>query len=719
MYLGNALSIRHWGRATFCGVMLAAFAWTAGGVEPLVFHVAPDGDDAWSGELSTPAEDGTDGPWATPVGARDGVRERRAEWEEARPVEVYFQDGVYAVEEAIRFGPEDTGSLNGPVTYKAVEGADVVISGGRTIGGWEADGDLWRVDLPAVASGDWYFSDLYVDGERCTRARKPNDGYYRLAGLAPPEPRPDDPSPWVRDHPDDPEGVMSHTAFAFEPGHISHWDNLDDALLIVFHAWEMSSHRIAEIDGEANIVHVANPSNRAFGHWEHDQRYIVENVFEALDSPGEWYLDRGEGVLYYMPMPGERLEDFEAVAPVAEQLLVFEGDPEAEAFIEHLHFEGLRFHHTDYSIGPEGDMGRQAARDLPGTIQANGLRHSSFRDCEIANVGTYGMWLEAGCQHNRIERCEVRALGAGGVRIGTMHTPNSDAEWSRHNIIDNNFIHDGGNYFAQAVGVWIGRATWNTVSHNVIRDFFYTGVSVGWSWGYQESSANHNIIEYNHIHDIGKEVLSDMGGIYTLGVSPGTVLRNNHIHDVRSDMYGSWGIYPDEGTSHMLVENNVVYNCKTGGFHQHYGEDNHIRNNIFAFGETAQLERTRPEDHRSFTFERNIVYYNDGPLLGINWSGTNYVMDHNLYWRADGGEITFEGHTLAEWRERGMDINSKIADPGFADPDNYVFTLSEDSPAFALGFKPIDVDKTGLYGPETWVNRPDEALAERPLKAGY
>lgn len=330
-------------------------------------------------------------------------------------------------------------------------------------------------------------------------------------------------------------------------------------------------------------------------------------------------------------------------------------------------------------------------------ISAEGARNFEFVDCSVSHVGEYAIRLGSGCKNNRIENCEFTDLAAGGVKIGEMGLMEDDELVASNNIVRNCLVAGGGRMHPAAVGVWIGQSPFNKVEHNEIFDLYYTGISPGWSWGYGKSLSHHNEISYNHIYKIGQGVLSDMGGIYTLGSGAGNSIHHNLIHDVHSFDYGGWGIYFDEGTSGMLAENNIVYRTKSAGFHQHYGRDNIVRNNIFAFGKEAQLMRTREEGHLSFTVERNIVLWKDAPLLGLKW-GNKFKLDSNIYWRTDGKPVTFKDMPYDEWRKKGQDINSIIADPLFKDPEKGDFTLSDRSPAFKLGFTPIDLCSAGRTG---------------------
>jgi hypothetical protein len=180
------------------------------------------------------------------------------------------------------------------------------------------------------------------------------------------------------------------------------------------------------------------------------------------------------------------------------------------------------------------------------------------------------------------------------------------------------------------------------------------------------------------------------------------VIHDNHFHDVISYDYGGWGLYTDEGSTGIVMKNNLVYRCSRGAFHQHYGKENRIVNNILALSGQHQIQRTRTEQHISFFLERNIVYWdNESPLLGSNWKDNNFRLDYNVYWNAAGRPVTFPGGlTLAQWQEqRGQDKHSIIADPLFVDPKQDDFRLKPDSPALKLGFKPFDYSRAGRRTP--------------------
>lgn len=626
-------------------------------------------------------------PLVIQVGGKDGISplsalEKISQQRAADPlqaIDVVVTDGVYELERPMVMEARHGGSETAPVRWLAAPGAKPVLSGGKQLSGFHADGSgLWKLTLPEGVAA---FDQLWVNGQRAQRARHPNQGFLMMQSVA-------------EEMLGEDKARQTLRLPAEAVAQVAALDQSEFAAvqLLAYHKWD-NTRRFLETARADGTITTTGKSMKSWNRWDNHTGVVLENYRAALDQEGEWFVDT-KRVLHYKPRKGEAIEKTTCVVPRLSQLLVIRGT--AEQPVKYISWEGIRFLHTGWICPSQGFEPQQAAASQEGVIQLDYADSLSFSSCEIAHTGIYGIWFRKACQRNVVSQCWLHDLGAGGLRSGTMELPANAAEVSKGQIFDNNIITAAGKVFPCAVGVWIGHSSDNVVSKNVICHMPYTAISVGWRWGYDASEAKRNRIDYNHIHHIGDGLLSDMGAVYTLGPSEGTVIRNNHIHDVVSFTYGGWGLYNDEGSTGIVMENNLVHHTKSGSYHQHYGQRNMVRNNIFAFASEQQLQFTRPEEHQSFTMLGNIILWEKGPLYaGNGWQKGLYQASKNLYWRMDGTDPgTLPG-------EKG----SVHADPKFLNPTKGDWRFADDGAAKQIGFQSFDPSKAGVYGDASWIEK--------------
>jgi parallel beta-helix repeat protein len=649
----------------------------------------------------------------------------RARREPGQQAVIWVMPGEYRIPETLELGPDDSH------TTIAATGEGVVFDGSAELTGWvetELRGRrVWAAPAPARR-----FVSLYVDGERRARPRYPRGRELRMehqAGL---------------DVRGDFDGTLFDSAdrFRFAEGDVPQLAEPTEVEVVVPHFWVQERMPIAAIDerkrevvsSRRSIFALRDDATKQFA------RYWLDNVGEAFgEEPGEWYLDRsgavsgtGEPTLLYAPHPGETLGSTSISAPALEQFVRIAGDAERGRPVRDIRIEGIVFRSAGFAEMPaarapfgvreDGMLPTDVdfAASVQGATEASGaISLEGARDCVIVGGGVervdgYAIQLGAGSRGNLISGMLLRDLGAGAVRAGGSADPGAPS-FCRANEVSDNVMVAGGRVYPNAVAVLFQHGADNVIAHNDISDFFYTGISVGWVWDYVPSPSSGNLIVGNHLHRLGQGRLNDTGAIYLLGIAPGTIVRGNHVHDVRCRNYGGWGIYLDQGSSHVIVEDNVVYDCSHQAFHVNYGRENIVRNNIFAFGGESQVAVTKPEAHQAFSFQRNIVVGHGTPAFAGRQDSRdirNLVVDSelNLFWdpapvpgalfAANGGYSDGMRWELREamdgaWRDAGRDLRSVVADPGFADLENRDFRVAPGGPAEGLGIRVPDASSAG------------------------
>ena len=661
-------------------------------------YVSPNGNDANNGSRGRPV--------ASLETARNLARTIHTKVKN-RPVNISIASGEYFFSKPlVLLASENDENLifSGDSTNKPV------FYGGYRIGPFRRVSDsIWKADVPQVRKTGILFEQLYVNGRRAERAKFPDIGFYNPVSIQETIIKPNKNSDG-----DSALLIIKVPSPCYQALSALSQDELHRTIVKICHNWDNTIRPIQTFNKRDSTITVVGQAMKPWNKITSQSIFTIENFKSALDKPGEWFLEQN-GTLYYKPQTGDAIRTVKAIAPMIEKLVVISGDTQTEKHVSNVSFKNISFQCTGYWLPKNGFEPSQAAVIAPAQIEADFADHITFSNCEFRHTGSYAVWFRRSCKESIIEHNFFQDLGAGGIKIGEEFVA-KDSSLTTHDItVNNNILHSGGRLLSCAVGIAILNGYNNKLTHNEIGNFRYTGISVGYVWGYGKSPSVNNLIAYNHIHHLGWGEMSDMGGIYLLGISPGTVVRNNLIHDIYALDYGGWGIYTDEGSSDILIRDNLVYRCKSAGFHQHYGKDNTITNNIFANNYKSQLQATREEKHRSFTFRNNIIAYSDGELLSGNWDKLIMDSDSNDYWAGQERKVLFKKDNFTNWQDKGSDINSLLENPEFADTQTGNYKITNEDLLKKINFQPFDYTQAGVYGNAIWKQK--ALLSEKTLRA--
>jgi len=696
------------------------------------YYVSTRGNDRWAGRLPAPNTDSTDGPFATLRRARNAVRELKASGQIAGPVTVMVLNGTYYLSEPLVLESQDSGTPDWPITITAYPGDKPVLSGGVRITEWKPyQGQIMQSVLPLALGGKWKFRQLFFNGERQIRARWPNrDENDLLYGG------------WAFI-----EETLNSSTFRYEhETPPKEWAKPEQAELSIFpwYCWLNDLIPIAQVAPTTRTIKLGGALYMPFMAFLPGNRFIIENVLEELDQPGEWCLDSETGTIYFWP-PDSSVEEGEVVVPVTDRLIELCGNDRES--IRHVNISGLTFTQT---LSPFPEQLHPTNFHSP-CLRGEAIRLENTEDCRIENnifhaVGGDGVRLHGLNFRNQVMRNEISYSGGAGISLSSNSEGNTTT-WTNkdvliqqskqcpklvRNVISHNHIHHcgvlkkncGG---VQAFGI---NSVDNVISHNLIHHTSDKGMVMQDSFG-------RLIVEYNHLHDIALEI-ADTGGIMTnrwfviegdeeLGY--GNIFRYNLIQNVigcggygepkegKSRLrtkaggklwvpYYTWGIYFDNSGMHSTVYGNIVIGTVLGGVSIPVADpkDNLFENNILVDCIMQQADlRIGGNAATGNRFVRNILYYTDPEsasfFINSRTKGAFVECDYNLYASPGGKEPAILGseslQTLSQWREIGFDSHSIVADPLFVAPENGDYRLKPESPAFALGFRPIDISRIG------------------------
>ncbi|CAF2842155.1 unnamed protein product [Rotaria sp. Silwood2] len=568
------------------------------------------------------------------------------------------------------------------------------ISGGVPVTGWTR---ISENTYSAVVPSSLFVNQLFVNNKRIVRTRVPRNHSDYLQYAAPLN-----------------DSTKVRYGFQYVKGQFD-YKSLADAMVVIYHSWTESHHYIDRLITTNNTILFTNPSQYAIGAFpiQAQRRFHIENLCEAL-VPNSFCFVNETKTVYLMTDGSYDPPKVEIITSVNE-IVVSLASNDSTNPVEDVIIDNVAIQHGAWNIGRTEQANSASAAFLTsvGLFIAN-ASSILISNVEISHTGSYGLRIREGTSNVNIINSLVNDTGAGGVWIGDWMTDVSIL--ANSNTILSNEISYGGNVFPSGVGVLVFRAFDIVIADNTIHHHRYNGISVGSQNGYTQSWTSKILILKNYIYNIGQHILCDQGGIYIIGVQPGTVIHSNVIKNVFSYATYMWGIYLDDGASDIIVSNNVVYNTGWSSMFQHSGANNTIINNVFARASLIQPPQSddlmpdgdvrvqRAENHTSWIYTRNIVY---DTFQGTNHSAFKsdpHVIasfSNNVYYNPYGTPLLFGSQqtSFSEWQKTGQDNDSIIADPLFAGDVNQCdfFTVQPNSPAAKLGF--VNLTKLSKWTP--------------------
>jgi len=707
-----------------------------------MFYVSPQGNDRNDGSASA--------PFATLQRAQEAVRQAKKD----RTVTVMVSAGTYYLEHSLTFTPEDSGTSQGRVVFAAAQGATVTLSGGRKLEcRWVPYKDhILMTEVPAGLE----FTQLFVNGKRQIRARYPNydpsnpgkSGYIQAAGAV----APGTTYPFADSDEDMTFSTQAPRGVRFDPSTLPHrsWSNLQDAEIHIFQAayWGNLQWKIRSIDFGTNTIWFGDGGQQIGAKWSKNpavlnekSRFFIDNLFEELDTPGEWFLDKRKNILYYYPDANTDLPTALIEVPVLEQPIRFVGTQENP--VHHISIEGFRIAHSTSTYLASYDVPSLSdwAIHRGGSVFAEGTQDCSIRSCWFDAVGGNAIFVN---NHNRgfsITDCKFTETGDSAIGfVGDLEKTNGTQRAFPYECqASNNLIHDCGFFGKQIAGVYISRAKRISVSHNLMYNLPRAGICIGdGTWG-------GHVVEFNETHDTVRET-SDHGPLNAWGRDRGWALAQSHgpytsdrsldvweaLVDamepvvIRNNFFNEksgWGLDLDDGASNYEIYNNI----SIGGVSMKLREGAYRRvyNNIWYMAKGAPCFHVG-NNYNHDQYFNNITVMNPGDARWPDgwpwWPQMIYSViappavgpwfdkiDNNCFYcvggefaavvdqlRSEAGKRNPKRYNLEEWRKLGFDQHSVFADPLFVDPAKRDFTVRPNSPALQVGFKNFEMGQWGL-----------------------